>query len=79
MTIQQRNAIREAIGLPKSHIDIFTKLGNAFRYSNRCKDMTGVMKVEDEWWVTTPKGCARLARLGYKYLSELSIAKFYGK
>ena len=73
MKTEQRKEIAKAIKMPMCNAFIFHTLEDAARSVRRSNHKDMAVKVEDEYWVVTPKDAHRLEKLGHEIISPFSI------
>ena len=73
MKAEQRKEIAKAIKTPMCNIFVFHTLEDAARSVRRSNHKDMAVKVENEYWVVTPREASRLQKLGHEIISPFSI------
>ena len=72
MKAKTRKEIAKAIKMPMCNASIFSTFEIAKRFTLRAIIALMTVKVEDEYWVVTPREASRLQKLGYEIISVYS-------
>lgn len=73
MKAEQRKEIAKAIKTPMCNVFVFHAPETAARSVRQSAFKDMAVKVEDEYWVVTPREASRLQKLGHKVISPADI------
>lgn len=72
MKAETRKELAKAIKMPMCNASIFSTFEVAKRFTLRALCALMTVKVEDEYWVVSPRDASRLQKLGHEIISVYS-------